>query len=275
MEPEDYKEKKGSVLVLSVVITMVVLATAIVLGTVIISSLKRAQLQSSSYYSYYAAESMMEKALYLLRKEKRTPAEIEAEVNDCGDFPGLASAVDNCATDVEYDTSVVFSTIPQNTSVQMKLIDFEGGGTNAGVQRLVISCVDASWLEVTETVIADASGWGVDVDVDEPEKTLFSCAASGNPSITLDMNKSYDITIKALYDDANSVSVYAFDSAVGGNLVPLGNYFTVTTGANHSIFSRQTISVRVPGVSTISNLFDYVVYSERVIVKDIQVESSP
>lgn len=276
--PSGSDAKKGSVLVLSLIITMIVLASAVVLGTIIISAMKRAQLQTASFSAYYAAESRMERALYLLRKEKKKPSEVLNVLKkkpDCSDFQfGTSANVNNCSIQVTYKTQAYFPRIKKNSSAFVQLVDPQGN-LNAGVERVEVFC-SGGWLEVTATVIAQKKGsWMPDPGSSPPKKWVFSCPELSSYSIKIEAEKSYLIELKALYDDAVKVRVQPFDSDNGGVPKSVGDHFTIVTGADFSFFSRQEIVVEVPGISSASSFFDYVIYSEQDIEKDIQPQGSP
>lgn len=262
--------KKGSILLLTLIITMIILTSSVVLGTLIIGSLRRSQGEAAAISAYYAAESVMEKTLYDLRKVKKTLGGVVS--NDCvslpgGGFPGMATTT--CSIKSDLMKSIFFlgnNKIKENQTVHIRLVDPGGDTVEAGVKKININCLGSGpWLEVTETPISGSS-WNPDPS--NIKKYLFPCPQSGNGyEINLDEDESFDIAIKALYLDVNSVTVKAYDE--NGNPANMGESFTIRSIVDYSNFSRQEIKVEMKGISTVSSLFDYVLYSEQAITKDI------
>lgn len=285
-DARQHHEKKGSAILLTLVITMIILTSVIVLGTLVISSIRRSQLQSSAFSAYYAAESIIERALYDLRKEKKQVSgggSIEADLDSstCMDAYNIddISSDFSCAGGIEYETQAYFSSIKKNQSVQVSIVDPEGVDIGAGVNEVRVDCKDANsggntlWIEVTAFAIASGIDWLPDAS--KTEKVLGACPSAGN-TITVtgfDTASSYVIKVSALYDDAKDIYVKAYGS--GGAQQDIGGYFDITATVNYSAFTSQEIRVQIPSVSTVSSLFDYVVYSEATITKDVAPSGSP
>lgn len=274
------QEKRGSAILLTLVITMIVLTTAIVLSSIILSSLRRSQLQGNAYVAYYGAESMIEKILYDLRRANVEPNDIKTnlESTNCENaykLSQISSSLD-CGGDLDYEQSALFPTIEHDKSMQVKLID-SLGGTGADVDYVEVRCKDRDgvtdgWAEVTLYEIYGAS-WVPMVNENLRKygvcpSSLFSTASI--PFSSLDQTKSYLVNVKALYDDITIVTVLAKKGGSNGTIKPLGEYFNLTAHVDYSNITRQEIQVQVYGFSTVSSLFDYVLYSETTLTKTVE-----
>ncbi len=285
---EQKKEKKGSVLLLTLVITMIVVTTAVVLSTLIVSSIKRSQIEATSFYAYYSAESMIERSLYDLRRERKIPYELTQSPSvlrgaptDCSTlFPG-GDASSKCSGSVSYKTSNTFLNIKKNQKVRVRVIDKASSGENvaAGAGELKIRCKSIAgglWVEITSYSLYKGTAFGTDTGLDKNLDTIkqinSSCTtglAYTEFSFDLQPTESYIIEVKALNQDASSIYLSLVDDATGDPTPGFGDFFDVSATANNSIFSGQTIRVEVPGTAMASGAGDYVIFSESAIAKTV------
>ena len=289
---EQQKEKKGSVLLLTLVITMIVVTTAVVLSTLIVSSIKRSQIEATSFSAYYSAESMIERSLYDLRRERKIPYELTQSPSvlrdaptDCSTlFPG-GDASSKCSGSVSYKTSKTFLNIKKNQKVRVRVIDTSQSGlqaTAAGADILNITCrgvVAGLWVEITSYSLYNSIGskfgsdTGPDKNLDTAKQINSSCTSGFVSPIIfpfdLEGSESYIIEIKALKEDASSISLSLVDAAPGNPSPGFGDFFDVSATASNSIFSGQTIRVEVPGLAMASGAGDYVIFSESAIAKTV------
>lgn len=270
---KNFYNKKGSVLVFSLIITMLILMSVIILNTFIVGSIKRSRLAALSLKAYYAAESIVEKTLYDLRKERKRPADISYSNTNCGSGAGFTGIENNlgCSVEAEYDTEAIIKNLKKNKSSSFKIFDSSGNeNIGAGVDTLQITCLgnNSLWLEVTRNVMYSSSGLGPDANFSKVKKNVYSCADKDVyvllPDIALDSANSYLIFVKALYNDAPEIRVKA---RAGGKEKKLGDYFVINARANYDQLLSQNIRVQLPGIVTASSLFDYVIYSESTITK--------
>src|SRR3989344_2457569 len=285
------KEKKGSVLLLTLVITMIVVTTAVVLSTLIISSIKRSQIEATSFSAYYSAESMIERSLYDLRRERKIPYELtqspsvlRATPADCQTlfppFPASGDGSTKCSGSVSYETSKTFLNIKKNQKVRVRVIDKASSGENqgAGASKLNIRCKSIAgglWVEITSYSLYKGTAFGTDTGLDKNLDTIKQINSSCTTDFfaytefpfVLQPSESYIIEIKALNQDASSIFLSLVDDATGDPTPGFGDFFNVSATANNSIFSGQTIRVEVPGTGMASGAGDYVIFSESAIEK--------
>ncbi len=285
---EGKKEKKGSVLLLTLVITMIVVTTAVVLSTLIISSIKRSQIEATSFSAYYSAESMIERSLYDIRRERKIPYELTQSPSvlrgaptDCSTlFPG-GDASSKCSGSVSYKTCVSLANIKKNQKVRVRVIDTSQSDkqdTAAGADKLNIKCsgvTSSLWLETTSYSLFKGSAFGPatgpDTNLDTAKQIISSCPSffSSPIGFNLDPSQSYIIEIKALNDDASYIILTLNDASTGDPTPGFGDFFEVSATASNSIFSGQTIRVEVPGTGMASGAGDYVIFSESAIAKTV------
>ena len=161
----------------------------------------------------------------------------------------------------------LYQSIKKNQTLEYELIDSDGITAEADVDNIKIYCrYDNAWMDVTLIPISYvASGNQWKPKPEDTKKYLFPCydfLGSSYPITGLNPTYSYRVVLRALYADTSSVDLVAFN---GTNEVGVGGKFTVRAWADYSAFSRQEMK----GISTISSLFDNVLYSEQAIVKDI------
>lgn len=268
------RKKRGSAILLTLVITMIVLTTAIVLGTIIVSSIRRTQLQATSHAAYYAAESMTERALYKLRKEKTLPKDLTFTC-DAATLPGIDASL-ACTGARTHNKLGGVLRLKKNQSVQVKLVDPQAATIKAGIKKVEVTCTDGNpggtipWIEITAHKIGTTS-WGPPATNPSTKRLFQSCPSlfSVNKLTMdgLDPEVSYVIQITALYDDLAGVKLVAKNEQ--NQDAELGENFTLTARADYSIFAGQEITVDVSEISTLSGLFDYVLFSEKTITKDV------
>jgi hypothetical protein len=275
------QKKKGSVLLLTLIVTMLVLTSVVVLGTLIISSLKRSQFQATSFLAYYAAESVVEKSLYDYRRDTKTPNEIKTAITSyCtsglgSNFPGLSADIKlYCNAVVEQKSQLSLGTIKRDKSSQVQVVNPDGVSKASGIASLSIQCTGSTtFMQVTRTLMLESLGgnqWGISPS--ETKKSFFSCPYPSTPfNVTLDQNSSYLVNLRPFYGDAANVVVTAYD--INNSQKAINDYFTINIAADYPTYSRQSLRVEVPGRLSVLPFLDFVLYSESSISKDVSVPS--
>ena len=86
-----------------------------------------------------------------------------------------------------------------------------------------------------------------------------------------DANKAYQFRFKALYCDIYNLSIKAFNSS--DEQLSFRNIFNINSigefPVNSSKANRQALFVTLRKFSPLSGLFDYVIFSEKSLIKDI------
>lgn len=291
--------RRGSTLLVTLLITTALLAVAVNLATVVTQSLQRSSLSVTTLPLLYQAESGAERALFRVRQLKVTPGELNMGFNcDCG---GLCVAIGGCMVSAAFPTTPDLAWYPlrQNQSAQLDLLDstpttrecsFDvGPGVSpaACVDQLKISCQDADGvgpfgtLAITYTNVADtSSGWGGGIEGSTRQRVVsfgspevFNCPASsygtfsftGDPAGALVGSASYLVKIRAVRSDVNIKSVRAYYGATQRGLASRVRLTsTVVTP-----LQQQQVQLVTSSRAATSGLLDYVLYSECGIDKTV------
>ncbi len=255
------RDKKGNTLVLAVILMTVMLAVVIGLSRAFVTELRLSKNLDDAVFSYYGAESGIEYGMYDARK---TDLSLSGSTTS-GTF---ANNVQWTRTTDDEIASLSLSQISQDKSVQLDFYNQDDPTVASGLGSLVFNWDGAgSWalIKVTSWTPAATIDWSTKSDVE------YLRAVSGvDYSINLTSTKAYSIKIKALYSNMTDVTVVAYDGADGtGTQVPIPNFLDIT-GVGQYGNSKQAINVSMTRGLPLSSLYNYVIFTEESLVKELE-----
>ncbi len=294
-----FRRRRGSTLLVTLLVTTALLAVAVNLATVVTLGLQRSSLSAATLPLLYQAESGAERALFRVRQLKILPAELNLGANcDCGG--GLCPPIAGCSVSAAFPTApdLAFYPLRKDQSVRVDLLDatpnvpecsFDAGtevSRAACVDELKISCQDADGLSplgtlaLTYTKVADiSSGWGGGLEDSTRQRVVsfgslpaYECPLSGqtfsftgDPPGNLLGSASYVVNIRAVTSDVNIKYVRAYSGGKQRGLTGRVRIIsTVTTP-----FQQQQVQVETASRAATSGLLDYVLFSECGIDKTV------
>lgn len=260
------KNQEGSILVISVLIMSIMGVIVFSLSTYVIRQIDFSHNLDNAMLAYYAAESSMEEALYDVRKSD------SVKLSEDGVF---SNKVNWRRVIVPVKDDLTFPIIEKNKFVQLDLFDTDDLSCSSGVETSIYCDWESmllTWegdggLQVTITSWARDSE--ISFDPDSLNEVKYISASSSWLINELDSSMNHRVKIKAVTDDVSDVKVTLFkeDNAFGG-VVPVPNFLTIKgegiSGKNH-----QVLTVTVPRKAPLSSLYDYVLFSEEDIVKEL------
>lgn len=263
--------RRGSVLLLSLMIMAVTLAVSINLVVLINTGIGTSTVSKNALAVFYRAESGLERAMYRVRQLKVLPNDLGMETGtdcNCGGLCTL-TAIEGCAVSAVYQQGLAQAiTLKQDQSLEIDLIATAGSNPPAGVGRLQIFWADvlpsppAGAIVVTATLVAGtADGWGVQEGQVTQEVDTTPGAYNSGVGLNLSASNSYIVNIRAVKSDVKITGVRAMVSSSSGVEINLFDHLELTASAGNYI-SRQQLTLAMPGRVHASGLFGYVLYSE-------------
>lgn len=262
--------RRGSTLLLALLVMSSFLATALTIGTFVITQLRSVRAVDNAVLASYAAESSIEDILFRVRRDQQ--------------FDGFATAgtLPNGTTwrrTVADEVTERFLTLTKDATEQLDLFPASGEITaDIGVKSLVITAVDRArgaagtedaWLEVTwvpwlaSGAWADSSGRALR----GPSELAADTVIDLTQHPTNEPAYAYRVRFTALQADLGSVRIQAASDTSGATLVSFPSGIrAIATGVSGGVqfAERAEFPARIPLAPT----FNYVVFSGCDIVKD-------
>lgn len=253
-------------MVISVLIMSIMGVIVFALSTSVIQQIDFSQNIDNATLAYYGAESSMEQALYDARKLNII------HLQDSGEFSNNVTWKRTIDPTQEF---MQFKKIPKNTFVQVDLFDADDPSCSS-VETTRIACdwesMNLEW-EGDGTVELTITSWVADsvIDYNPEQYTEVRYISATTPWILNDLEsgKNYRLKIKSLLDDISLVTLtlYAEDNAIG-DIVSIPNFLTIY-GEGSYRHNKQALTVKIPRKVPLSSLYDYVIFSEDDIVKEL------
>lgn len=268
------KNKEGAILVMSLLVLSGMLITGISMATLTLNELKQAKSSDYSVIAYYAADSAVESALYKLRKLNLSATYLN-ENYASGSFQNLAAWENNISSTPAYN-----ALLRQNRSAIINLYDSE---QDCGA----VKCVECAWndldagesdpdLEVTfypwrfTGLINVLPGQGEqEYYRSVPENRVNTSSVAGpwhKYNFSLLNNTCYTIRVRPLYDDAD-VTVKTYSDVGCTTQIGIPSFLTIDALGKYGT-SKQRIKTVVSKEAPLSNIFEFVLFSEEPIVKN-------
>jgi len=271
-------DQQGNVLLLSLLIMSGLVVGGVILGSVVVSQLKQSRQLDNAIVAYYAAESGAEYALLYWRDTRCQDCTEPLQNENC--LEQQTSGIGWMCTHNQTDNIVKanFSLTPMQVE-QIPLYLPEDPATPAEVTSLRVNWQDKTsnavepWLEIS-LVGWPASGLVSYDDQKEIVRRVYKCLRpdSSKPdcsSITMtdfDVDYSYIVRLRALYEEAANVQVRFFN---GTDDVDLENYIRSVDFTGVFQGTKQSLRVQFPLVTPAAAMFDFVLFSEESLYKSI------
>lgn len=262
------KEPRGISLLLTLFILSSILVAALSSANLIFRELKISGSSDRGVRAFYAAESGLEDALYRFRQLNETSLIInEGSAVDIGSgswWRNSANTIDSLETTLLENEDVELALFNPASSDQAQSIKINWSSLPS-----VCPGADYTWLEVVQ------SYWDTSLNQSKSVRVLFSpsdalnCTQNNNcPTVNMNGSLPY-VRMRALFGDACNLSLTAFYGTDGtGNPFLLPEQLKITS-TGEVADSRQILSVTVPARAAQFGAFDYTLFSEQPICKDV------
>ena len=277
------KNREASTILVSLLIMSVVLSSALYINVISLRQMRQSNNIDNSIMAFYAAESGNEQAVYYIRKMEDLDV---GELAIGHSISGPDNLVERVVTD---ELPSINIGLKKNEFYQVDVFDQENLSLISDLDTLSIEwdsdCGADSWIELTinEWETAGNVDWGVGEyqeahikkcllnPPDEPN-TFPIIIGDGSACIDFNPNNAYQFRFKALYCDVSNLNIGAKKD--DGSVLPFKNIYNSLSIGEYPLdgeeASRQALRVSLRKSSPLSGLFDYVIFSEKSLVKDIE-----
>ncbi len=249
--------KRGSVLLLALLLLAGVSAASLSVSRNAIDELVAARNLSTATSATYLAETGLEQGLYFLRKTTMPLVNFPAT--------GTLNAGTQLGTWARTVSVDAVSSLPprdltQNSTWQLDLYDPDDVSfTQTFARSVQLSWTGTGWLEVSWAGWHDGTWTPATVKQISPAQTnmIVNFSSPDNEQATL-----FRVRFKALRGNITGLIV----SGIGGNLPT-----DVTIKATGTVGqTRQAVQAKLPRQSPLSGLYDFVIFSQDSLIKDLQ-----
>lgn len=275
--------KKGSALLLSLLIISALLSSVLYISVFSIRQISQAKSVDNSIIAYYAAEASNEQAIYAIRNNQYSLVSELSNTMNIGDNASVARVVTE-----EVDKGILIS-LKKDEFYQFDMFNPNDLGEGSLLNHLSFSwkddCEDDSWIELTSNEWDPNSGnisWGSDyVSQNHIKKTLLNLkdgedlnnieSISGS---NFRPNMAYQFRVKAMYCNIDNLQIRAYSSDNDNDLLPFKNIINIVSigeyPKNNSNSNKQALNITLKKTTPLSGLFDYVIFSEKSLIKDLE-----
>ncbi len=277
--------QQGAVLLLALLIMSGLVIGGFTLGSVVVSELRQSRQLDNAIVAYYAAESGAEKLLFDWRDTSSCGAlcPSNAVLFNSPSCTEVSTIGWTCDMSVAQGVSQLSFALPQMQVEQIPLYLPDDPSKRSGAESMKIFWQDADelngqepWLEVS------ILGWPAAASVNynsakEIVKRVYKCSPDNVDQpycdiITInELNAAYGyiVRIRSLHDDVENVRVRFYQNDNGVNDLNLRDFIKVAdfTGIWRGI--KQGMRVQFPVVNPSSAMFDFVLFSEASLLKQI------
>jgi hypothetical protein len=272
-------QKRGSVLLLSLLVMSGVLIVGASLGTISVLNLRQSRVIDDAVIAFAAAESGAEQTLYQIRRVGATSATLNA--NPDHDDSLIASGVPmgygaRWSRSLQSTETTIFAAIPKDRSYEVVLWDPETPSNPAGAESLSFAwddlCGGTSGLEVLATGWDPGASGGFNPSVafhgDSPALTFLHI----DPRVIdndFQAAKAYRVRLRAKNCDIFNLAItaYSADNA-GGTQVPIPSRLAVESVGTYAT-ARQAMELKLPRLQPLSGAFDFVIFSQCSLLKGV------
>ncbi len=270
------KNRQASTILVALLIMSVVLSSALYINVMSLRQMRQSNNTDNSIIAFYVAESGNEQAVYYIRNMEDLDI---AELQTGGVISGPENLVIRTVSDELANINIG---LKKDEFYQIDVFDQEDVSLGSDLDTLSIewdsNCGDDSWIELT---INEWEILGGEIDWSSQDahikKCLFNLSDSpvtigdGTICIDFDPENAYQFRFKALYCDVSNLILSAKNQS--GNTLYFKNIYNSTSVGEYPLdaeeASRQALTVSLRKTSPLSGLFDYVIFSEKSLIKDI------
>ncbi len=240
--------QSGNILLWALVVVMITINTVLFLSDFIISSLQQGRLIQQSTKAWYLADAGIEHSLYRVRKLEIYNID-DVEI---GDGEVLRSIVeeDDLIMDLDQDENYQLDLYDVEPGQEIVSLFIQGETTNAWIEAQTVSWQLGNQLP-SDNVRQDLRG---------PTDIMNGFFLDLPTSI----GYYHRVKLKTLYDDVSELSITAYSAGLVPVSIP-GRVKVEVVGIYGK--ATQKISVTIPKRAPLYGLFDYVIFSERLVTK--------
>ena len=297
MRPHVATTRRGSILIMTVIMMAGFLVVAVEFAMFTISGIRQARQFDNAAVAYYSAESGTESALYQVRKEfsdtdmalfrtkaadtkvnatSATVSDVVWDLSRTGAALNTAPCVlsplpgqgffNTCIDQANYDR------MAQEQPLELALYT-NGGNTAIGAKTLTLTSktddcgANTPWAELTTSSWPTGMDWG-SAEVTKAFQPMSVLGTDGlSRSISFNMAieaKPAAVRLKIYHCSLHNVSITLTNDA---GAVPIPNYFIIQPSASTVAGGNQRTQATMPRRTPSSGLYDFVVFSESQIAK--------
>lgn len=283
------KNQFGTIILIAVMIMATLLTAGLGTGTLVINIINQSASIDYSISAYYAAESGIEKNLYMIRKDDYVPDlkifGSEPDITDSQIFNSgetlqaqydlsAVNGKDEIVFDLKEGQEYVVDIFDPNISAY-EFVGYQGepnkpivslslAGDRNALNTVTLQITIVSWSQgefyAPSAVIKTIQGAS-------ESSTTFSIT----PPINVSAAHSHKVRFRVFDGDLENLRLSAADSGNGDLIVP-GVYVLVSKGSYPNVSSKkatQVLSVEMPILEPAYGLFNYVIFSEGDITKSV------
>jgi hypothetical protein len=271
--------RRGSVLLLALLVMSGVLIVGASLGTISVLNLRQARVIDDAVIAFAAAESGAEQTLYQIRRVGASSAALNASPEHDDSLVDSGVPLGNGARwsrTLESTETTIFAAIPRDRSYEVVLWDPEAPSSPAGAESLTFSWDDAcggtSGLEVMATGWDPGASGGFVPDIafhgDSPALTFLHLdpRVIDNDFVA---GMAYRVRLRAKNCDISNLAItaYSADNA-GGSQVPIPSRLAIESVGTYAS-ARQAMELKLPRLQPLSGAFDFVIFSQCSLLKGV------
>lgn len=272
-------DKKGSILLLALLVMSGVLIVGASLGTISVLTLRQSRVIDDSIIAFAAAESGAEQTLYQLRRAGTETTTLNANPDDASGAQYAGMPMTNgskWSRSITASETTLFASVPKNRVYEIVLWNPESPATPAGVESLTFSwddvCGGTSGLEVLATGWDPAGVGGFNPDVAFHGTSAALTFLRTTPWVIdndFAASRAYRVRLRAKVCDIFNlaVSAYSADNASGAQAAIPSRVAVAVSGTFGT--ARQAVELRLPRLQPLSGAFDYVIFSQCSILKGV------
>lgn len=266
---KSFRKQSGSVLLLALLVMSTIMAASVGLASIVISEIRQSRSIDNAILAYYGAESGVEESLYKIRKEGKPIDDLVVEKE-------LSNGVEWYIESDDISNMVNKISVPELKKDRFIEIDIYNPDSE---ERTDIKYLELILLEKPlEKADFEISWFGWEGGILSDYKTIFRNFSlfnldeeDGFYKYRIDLAEpsgaqfAYRIKIKALYNNINFLEIKAYDG-IDGEQVDIPARIQATVRGEYR-GSRQSIDFEMPRQSPLGGLFDFVLFSEKSILK--------
>jgi len=259
-----FKDKKGTVLLLALLMMASAVVAGVGMGHIIISQLRQSILTDNAISAYYAAESAIESSLYQIRALEK----------DLGALPTTGTLDNNAEWEIEWSNTRpdVTVSIAEHQTYQLDLFNPDDLSEAPGIEALRFAWTGPGWLEIAyvswfPAPTLDTAVW----PEQEYQVVVPAIDPASSPIIRNEFqsNQAYRVRLRAMYGDIKNLNItgWSADGAPPGSQIPLPSHITLQAFGKFGL-ARQAVAASIPRFNQLSGIFDFVLFSEQPITKE-------
>lgn len=272
-------KRNGNVLLLSLLIMSGVLVVGASLGTISILNLRQARVIDDSILAFGAAESGAEQTLYQIRRVG-TPSSALNSSGSHASSPALSGVPmgngSSWTRTLTASETTVFTSIPKDQSYEVVLWNPESPASAMGIESLTFAwdddCGGTSGLEVLATGWDPSAVGGFNPNITFHGDSTALTFLKVTPNVIdndFTASRAYRVRLRAKTCDVSNLAItaYSADNA-GGSQVPIPSRLSVQSTGTYGT-ARQAMELRLPRLQPLSGAFDFVIFSQCSLLKNV------